>query len=122
MQLKILYGKIEGIRDLVNFECDDFQFLEKEFHAAVDDYIEFCKEVGKEPDKEYKGTFNVRVTPELHRKAAIMAFKKGISLNQVVEDSIKSYINGGQKSEIQVNLKIDKVPSTYTHKSYLSQS
>lgn len=119
---RILYGKIEGIRDLVNFECDDFQFLEKEFHAAVDDYIEFCKEVGKEPDKEYKGTFNVRVSPELHRKAAIMALKKGTSLNQVVEDSIKSYINGGQKSEIQVNLKIDKVPYAYAHKSYLSQA
>lgn len=90
---KILYGKIEGIRNLVNFECDKIQSLEIEFHAAVDDYLAFCKEAGKEPDKEYRGTFNVRVSPELHRKVAILASKKGISLNQAVEDSIKSYVN-----------------------------
>ena len=63
-----LRGKIEGINDLVTFESRDVSSIELEFHNAVDDYLEFCKEVGKEPDKEYKGSFNIRITPELHKK------------------------------------------------------
>ena len=62
----VLRGKIEGIKDLVNFESTDISTVEEEFHAAVDDYLEFCKEVGKEPDKEYRGTFNIRISPDLH--------------------------------------------------------
>ncbi len=46
----ILRGKIEEINDLVNFECDRIQDVEKEFHEAVEGYLEFCKKVGKEPD------------------------------------------------------------------------
>lgn len=47
----IWYGKIEDIHDLVNFESETYDGLEEEFHKSVDDYLEFCKEVGKEPDK-----------------------------------------------------------------------
>ena len=44
---KILFGKIEGISDLVTFESADANKIEEEFHKAVDDYLAFCKEVGK---------------------------------------------------------------------------
>ena len=50
-----LRGKIEGINDYIDFESEDISNIEKEFHAAVDDYLKFCKEVGKDPEKEYKG-------------------------------------------------------------------
>ena len=73
----VLRGKIEGINDLVDFECEDSKEVEREFHEAVDDYLEFCKEVGKEPDKEYKGTFNVRIAPALHKRLANAAMKYG---------------------------------------------
>lgn len=63
-----LRGKIEGINDYVDFEANDISGIEDEFHSAVDDYLEFCEEVGKNPEKEYKRTFNVRISPELHRK------------------------------------------------------
>ena len=88
----ILRGKIEGINDLVNFECDNLKDIEKEFHEAVDDYLEFCKEVGKTPDKEYKGTFNVRISPELHKKLATVAMKNGDTLNASVEKAIQQYV------------------------------
>ncbi|MBQ9609313.1 MAG: type II toxin-antitoxin system HicB family antitoxin [Lachnospiraceae bacterium] len=89
----VLRGKIEGINDLVDFECSDMKSVEKEFHAAVDDYLDFCKEVGKEPEKEYKGTFNVRISPELHKKLAIISLKNGDSLNASVEKAIKDYVS-----------------------------
>ena len=46
----ILIGKIEGINDLVSFECDNIKNVKKVFKDAVDEYLEFCKEVGKNPD------------------------------------------------------------------------
>lgn len=92
----ILHGKIEGIRDFVNFETSNPEEVEKEFHAAVDDYLEFCEEVGKAPDKEYRGTFNVRINPTLHRELALEADKKEISMNQMVESAIEAYLHKNQ--------------------------
>ena len=84
----VLRGKIEGINDLVDFECEDVKDVEKEFHAVVDDYLQFCEEVGKTPEKEYKGTFNVRIDPALHKKLANIAMKNGDTLNASVEKAI----------------------------------
>lgn len=88
----VLRGKIEGIKDLVNFESTDISTVEEEFHAAVDDYLEFCKEVGKEPDKEYRGTFNIRISPDLHKRLAIVAMQNGDTLNATVEKAIVEYV------------------------------
>ncbi|MCR5661600.1 MAG: type II toxin-antitoxin system HicB family antitoxin [bacterium] len=89
---KVFYGKILGIDDLVDFYSDNAKNIESEFHKAVDDYLEFCKEIGKEPQKEYTGTFNVRITPELHRKLSIVAQSQGLSLNKIVEQAIASFV------------------------------
>lgn len=68
-------------------------FIEKEFHAAVDEYLEFCKEVGKELDKEYKGTINIRIFPESHKKLAVVALINGDTLNATVEEAIAEYVS-----------------------------
>ncbi len=88
----ILRGKIEGINDLVNFECENINDVKNVFEEAVDDYLEFCKEVGKEPEKEYKGTFNIRIEPELHKKIAVLASKRGETLNATVQRAIAEYV------------------------------
>ena len=90
---KVLYGKIEGIKDLVNFECEKAEDAEREFRKAVDDYLAFCEDNGVEPEKPYKGVFNIRISPELHRNAAIVAERKGITLNAFVSDAIKNFLN-----------------------------
>lgn len=89
----VLRGKIEGINDFVDFECENLKDVEQEFHDAVDNYLEFCKEVGKQPEKEYKGTFNVRISPELHKRLAIEALKNGDTLNASVEKAIIAYVS-----------------------------
>ncbi len=89
---RVLYGKIEGIKDLVNFESDRPDRVEEEFRHAVDDYLAFCKDLGTDPDKPYKGMFNVRVSPELHRKAAIAADQNGESLNAFVTRAIRAAV------------------------------
>ena len=74
--------------DLVSFEGKNVDNLKKAFAEAVEDYIILCKEVGKEPQKSYKGSFNIRISPELHKAAAAMANRKGLSLNAFVERAI----------------------------------
>jgi predicted HicB family RNase H-like nuclease len=91
-----LRGKIEGINDYVDFEAGDVSSIEVEFHSAVDDYLEFCKEVGKDPEKEYKGTFNVRISPILHKKLALCAFMDGCSLNAEVEKAVAAFVDSDQ--------------------------
>jgi predicted HicB family RNase H-like nuclease len=89
---EIFHGKINGIIDLVTFEGSSVAELKEAFRDAVEDYLDICKRMGKEPDKEYKGSFNVRISPELHKRATIKAAQDDISLNQLIEDSISSYL------------------------------
>lgn len=96
----IIRGKIEGINDYVDFETKNISEIEHEFHEAVDSYLEFCKEIGKTPEKEYKGTFNIRISPEAHKKLALMAFKDDCSLNSEVEKAIGVFLESSNLSEI----------------------
>lgn len=116
---QILYGKIEGIVDLVTFESKNADKIEKEFRDAVDDYLDFCQQVGKEPEKTYKGTFNVRIDPELHKAIAFEAMKKGISLNQAVEKAIDQFIsnkNDFAKVHIaSIDSKLSEISGTLGH-------
>jgi predicted HicB family RNase H-like nuclease len=84
----VFHGKLQGIDDLVNFEGASVKELKKAFREAVDDYLETCKELGKEPNKTYKGTFNVRITTDLHKEAANFAASHNISLNDFVKTAI----------------------------------
>jgi predicted HicB family RNase H-like nuclease len=86
-----LYGKVLGINALVTFEGTDSTSIIEAFQESVDDYLTFCAEQGITPEKEYKGQFNVRVSPELHRKAALLAEKKGTTLNGVVRSALDAY-------------------------------
>ena len=88
-----LRGVIEGINDYVDFESDSIQAIENEFHNAVDDYLLFCEQIKKSPEKEYKGSFNVRISPELHRRIAQKAFRNKTTLNAEVEKAISEYVS-----------------------------
>ncbi|MBF0463629.1 MAG: type II toxin-antitoxin system HicB family antitoxin [Nitrospirae bacterium] len=87
------HGKLEGISDLVTFEGQSVMELTKAFHEAVDDYENICKEAGKKPERSYKGSFNVRIPAELHRKAIERATMTGIPLNQLVQKALEEKLS-----------------------------
>ena len=89
---KILFGKIIGIRSLVSYEGNSIKSLQQNFQAAVDDYLQTCAEDGLEPEKTYKGTFNVRISPDLHRKLTIYSALHKKTLNATVENAIEQLI------------------------------
>jgi len=86
------FGKLEGINDLVTFEGSSVKELKKSFKEAVLDYKALCKETGKDVNKSFKGSFNVRIDPKLHELAYIKATKEGISLNQFVQAAMKKQL------------------------------
>lgn len=91
----ILFGKIEGINDLITFEGKSVDEITKSFHQAVDEYLEICEKTGKEVYKSLKGSFNVRIPPEMHYLADQKAKIMKISLNQFVQRAIKNELKTG---------------------------
>jgi len=89
----IFHGRIIGINDHITYEGDSVHSLQKDFIAAIEEYIETCEELGKEPEKTYKGSFNVRIEPELHRQLVVYSISHRKSLNSTVEEAIKSYLD-----------------------------
>ena len=78
----IFFGRIAGIRDGVTFHADNVSDLRAAFQEAVDDYLETCAKIGKEPQKPYSGHLMLRVDPAIHAKVAMAAELAGKSLNQ----------------------------------------
>ncbi len=90
----LFYGKIQGIGDSITFEGNSVVDLKKAFEEAVEDYVAICRQIEKDPHKSYKGSFNVRIKSDLHKKAAFKSLELGISLNQFVEKAISNFISG----------------------------
>ena len=88
----VFHGKVSGIKSLISFEGDSVRLITEDFHNAVDEYLDFCAENSVEPEKPFKGSFNVRIKPELHRQLAFFSSANGKSLNSTVEEAIRSYI------------------------------
>lgn len=89
----VFYGKVQGIKSLISYEGETAKELIKDFHTAIDDYLELCEQRGTEPEKAYKGTFNIRISPELHKNAAIYANEHKVSLNSVVETALDRFMS-----------------------------
>jgi len=92
----LFYGKVLGIRALISYEGENAHDLVEDFHGAVDSYLMLCAEEGVEPEKAYKGSFNIRISPELHRQAVIAASSRQMSLNSFVESSIQRSLASGE--------------------------
>lgn len=88
----VFFGKIEGIDGLVNFEGESVKELTDAFHEAVDDYIAYCQEEGLEPHKSYSGSLNVRLTPEMHSRVAMLAKQAGISINAFIKSAVEKQV------------------------------
>lgn len=89
---RILHGNVLGIRDTISYHGEDVNTLEHNFRNAIDEYLAFCAAEGKTPNSPYKGTFNVRVSSELHKRAALYAVEHETKLNRVVSDALEQYL------------------------------
>jgi predicted HicB family RNase H-like nuclease len=90
----IFHGKIEFIRALVTFEAIDAKGLRQAFEEAVEDYFDMCERNKIEPEKPFKGSFNIRVKPDVHRMLAIAAQRDRISINKYISETLEKAVRG----------------------------
>lgn len=86
---KCLFGKVLGMRSAsITYEGNTVQELTDDFHGAVDDYLQLCEEKGIKPKKPYSGSLNVRLSPEIHSRAALAAGRAGITINAFIKNAV----------------------------------
>ena len=85
----VFHGEVINTRDIITFQGKSVNELKRALKDSVDDYLQFCRERGEEPDRPFSGKFIVRVPPEVHREAFLKAKSAGKSLNAWVTEKIK---------------------------------
>jgi len=89
----VFFGKVQGIRSLISYEGSTAKELIDDFHGAVNDYLSLCEEEGTVPEVAYKGSLNVRLRSDLHKRAAVYALNHQQSLNSFIEDAVSDKLN-----------------------------
>ena len=84
----IFVGEVFGVADSLNSHGTNVEELRQMFEQSIDNYLDLCAKIGKDPEKEFKGTFNVRIPPEMHKKVSLEAAKQNITLNQYIVRAI----------------------------------
>lgn len=88
-QGRIFTGEVIGLKDVITFQGRNPDELEASLRESVELYLAMCAEDGVEPEKPYSGRFNVRLDPDLHRRAALCAAREHKSLNDWVSEAIE---------------------------------
>lgn len=87
------WGEVKGLKNTsISFEGNTVKELKKDFKDAIEFYIENCKENNEVPEKQCKGSLNVRLGVELHNKAKIKSIEKNISINELIKDAVSLYL------------------------------
>jgi len=88
----VFFGKIEGINHLITFEGESVNELKTSFVEAIEDYLLLCSQTGENPQKSYKGSFNIRISPEIHKLAVEKSTRLGIPLNRLIYKAIEKAV------------------------------
>jgi predicted HicB family RNase H-like nuclease len=86
---RIFHGRVIGLRSVLTFEGRNVDEIEQAFKDSIDDYIEWCEQRNKKPEKPFSGQFTVRITPELHNKLYQASKQEKKSLNELVTETLK---------------------------------
>jgi predicted HicB family RNase H-like nuclease len=92
-EANIFHGEVINLRDVITFEGESVAELRQELKESLEDYFEFCKERGEEPEKPFSGKFVVRIYPELHQRITLKAKSREMSLNQWITETLESAVN-----------------------------
>ena len=87
---KIIVGRVCDVDDIITFHGESVAEFEGNFHAAVDDYIAACAELGSKPEKPASGKLMLRIAPDIHAAALKAAARSGVSLNKWAEKALRA--------------------------------
>lgn len=88
-----LFGKVLGMsKDLIIYEGNTIDELRADFEAGIDNYTAGCIADGIEPRKPYSGTLNIRISPEIHSKIAMLAQEAGTTINAYIKQTLEEQL------------------------------
>lgn len=85
----LFHGEVLDTRDVITFQGKSVEELKLAFRESVDDYLDFCKERGEQPDRPFSGRLMLRLPSELHRRVYVEARREGKSLNQWITERLE---------------------------------
>lgn len=88
----VLFGKVIGVKSLISYEGESIKSLKEDFECAINDYLEECDKRNIEPEKTYKGSFNIRISPELHKNLVLFSYAHNQSLNATIEEALEKFV------------------------------
>lgn len=89
-EARIFHGEVVGLTAVITFQGTTIDEIETSFKDSVDDYLDWCKERGKEPEKVQSGKFNLRMPPQLYIEIAVKAAQEGSSINSYIVKKLSS--------------------------------
>ena len=87
-EAEIFHGQVINARDVITFQATTVEDLKREFAFSVDEYLRWCEEEGREPEKPFSGKLLVRLTPEEHRRVYMEAMRHKQSINQYIKNRL----------------------------------
>jgi predicted HicB family RNase H-like nuclease len=86
---EIFHGEVINLRDVITFQGESVHELRQALRDSVDEYVEFCRERGEDPEKPFSGNISLRLSPELHRKIFVRAKRERASVNRLITDTLE---------------------------------
>ena len=90
--LDSFHGKVINTNDVITFYGASASKLRREMKRSIDEYLEFCHEQGRAPEKPFSGRFMVRAGADLHRRLALEAGRRRISMNTYVREVLERQV------------------------------
>ncbi|HEX6280355.1 MAG TPA: type II toxin-antitoxin system HicB family antitoxin [Pyrinomonadaceae bacterium] len=92
--ISMFRGEFIGLNGGADFYADSIAKLRKEGEISLKVFLDFAKEKNIEPKKRFSGQFVLRLKPEVHKKYALLAKSKNLSLNQVLASTLETAVEG----------------------------
>ncbi|MBS4168122.1 type II toxin-antitoxin system HicB family antitoxin [Parachlamydia sp. AcF125] len=89
-EARIFHGEVAGLKAVITFQGTTVDEIEHAFKESIDDYLDWCKERGVDPEKAYSGRFSLRMPSDLYVKIAAQAAQNGMSINSYIVNKLNT--------------------------------
>lgn len=94
--IEMFRGEFVNLNGGADFYASTVDGLRAEGQASLDIFLDECQKAGIDPVKPFSGKFLVRVDPQLHAAASLVAAAEGKSLNQLAEDALRHAVESDE--------------------------
>jgi predicted HicB family RNase H-like nuclease len=91
-EIDLFHGTVINTNDVITFYGASVPQLKKELRRSVEEYLEFCREQGRDPERPFSGKILVRTSPALHRKVALRAASRRVSMNAFMQHALEKAV------------------------------